>query len=381
MLKYIVKLNSFVWKAILIASFSSFLVACSDDVGTDTVYIEGHSSGTGGDAGDAGAGGGGDGDPVHIPGSGTTDGNVERKDTHYARDITIKGYKAYVADGHKGLLVFSIDSTTGNLTSKIGKFKASVSPSTHDVAISSDGTKAYIADYTSLRVLDVSDLSSRITELGSIVTPGHADGVVLSPDGNTVYVADKTSVTSYNVNNPANITVNSTYSTNTPHNHCYGLDISVDGNTIYAAVSRKGLVALNASDLSEVGVLDTHYAHRVNVYGTTAYVGDGHAGLKIINVSNPSNMSLIGSFNTPDSAFGVAVSGTKAYVADHHNGLVIVNINDPANPTINSTPVAPTTDPHGRRGRTARSYGVAISGGNAYVATAYDGIYKVPLAQ
>jgi hypothetical protein len=40
------------------------------------------------------------------------------------------------------------------------------------------------------------------------------------------------------------------------------------------------------------------------------------AGLRVIDVSNPSNPREVGFFDTPGYAYGVYVSGNYAYVAD-----------------------------------------------------------------
>ena len=47
------------------------------------------------------------------------------------------------------------------------------------------------------------------------------------------------------------------------------------------------------------------------------------------------NLTSVGSYYDADSyTFAVAISGNYAYVADGDNGLVIINITDPANPTL-----------------------------------------------
>jgi hypothetical protein len=58
-------------------------------------------------------------------------------------------------------------------------------------------------------------------------------------------------------------------------------------------------------------------------------VADGNSGLLIFNLSNPASPTLLGSYNTPGSANGVAVSGTIAYVADYALGLQIIDVSNP----------------------------------------------------
>jgi LVIVD repeat len=44
-----------------------------------------------------------------------------------------------------------------------------------------------------------------------------------------------------------------------------------------------------------------------------------------IDVSNPANPVLLGSYDTPSDATGITVSGAVAYVADHGSGLQIID--------------------------------------------------------
>ena len=71
----------------------------------------------------------------------------------------------------------------------------------------------------------------------------------------------------------------------------------------------------------------------VSVVGGIAYVAANVAGLQLINVSNPTNPSLLGSFNTAGNAYGVSVVGSIAYVADDF-GLQLINVSNPTNPSL-----------------------------------------------
>jgi len=79
-------------------------------------------------------------------------------------------------------------------------------------------------------------------------------------------------------------------------------------------------------------------------------------GLAIVDVSDPANPALAGSYDTPDYAVGVYVSGDYAYVADWHSGLHIIDVSDPAN-----------LAPAGSYDALTDTFGVFISGGYVYV--------------
>jgi hypothetical protein len=56
----------------------------------------------------------------------------------------------------------------------------------------------------------------------------------------------------------------------------------------------------------------------VTVIGNKAYVAEYGAGLQIIDVANPQNPAIIGSYASQPYAFNVEVSGNNAYVIDGH---------------------------------------------------------------
>ena len=108
----------------------------------------------------------------------------------------------------------------------------------------------------------------------------------------------------------------------------------------------------------EVGYYDTPgNAHGVAVANNYAYVADGGAGLRIIDVSNPSNPFEVGYYDTPSAAGGVAVANSYAYVADYLAGLRIIDVSNPRNPFEVGYYDTP-----------GYAYGVALANNYAYVA-------------
>jgi len=91
----------------------------------------------------------------------------------------------------------------------------------------------------------------------------------------------------------------------------------------------------HASAPREIGAYDTPgYAYSVRTAGRHAYVADGEAGLRIINVSDPSAPQEIGHYVPPQGDVrGVDVVGSYAYVAaGYAGGLRVVDISDPKKP-------------------------------------------------
>jgi len=106
------------------------------------------------------------------------------------------------------------------------------------------------------------------------------------------------------------------------------------------------------------GAVDTlGSAQAVDVVGDIAYVADGDAGLLIFDISDPSAMVLLGSFDTAgfarDVLFKNALFGGKVvYVADGSNGLVVVDVDDPSAPA-----------PSGSYATVGQAYGLSYHGG------------------
>jgi hypothetical protein len=129
-------------------------------------------------------------------------------------------------------------------------------------------------------------------------------------------------------------------------------------------------------NLVEVGYYDTPgIAYDVYVSGQYAYVADGKEGLRIIDISNPSNPREVGFYKTLYTACGVYVSGQYAYVAYGdvgwtwaHGGLYIIDISTPSNPVrVGFYP-------------TDWSWDVYVSGQYAYV-TSKTGLHKIDISE
>lgn len=95
---------------------------------------------------------------------------------------------------------------------------------------------------------------------------------------------------------------------------------------------------------------------RILLSGTTAYVSDGSAGMKIFNVSG-NTPTLTGTYDSSGTVYDTVVSGSYAYLSDGSSGLRIVNIATPSSPSLTATYNTPGT-----------AYATRLYGNNAYVA-------------
>jgi uncharacterized protein (TIGR03437 family) len=143
--------------------------------------------------------------------------------------------------------------------------------------------------------------------------------------------------------------------------------VAVAGRLAYVAAGGAGLRVVDVSDPTrptEVGAFDTRgYSEGIAVVGTTVYLADGPYGLRIFDVSNPKSPKEVGSAYVMNYAFEVAVSGRYAYIAAGGAGLLVADVSDPARPVEVSTLDAP-----------GYAYGVAAAGSTVYVADGWEGL-------
>lgn len=131
-------------------------------------------------------------------------------------------------------------------------------------------------------------------------------------------------------------------------------------NTVYVA-SSEPLVPISS-------LVTTGTAQNVVVSGAgdnLAYVADGDAGLKIIDVSDPLSPVLIDSVSTRGFAADVFLSGNYAFVADGDSGLAVIDV---SNPGAKSSSLIGTLDIPG--GYVAD---VSVQGDYAYLAVSTAG--------
>lgn len=156
----------------------------------------------------------------------------------------------------------------------------------------------------------------------------------------------------------------------------FAFDVEVEGTVAYIADFASGLQIVDISDPTDptvLGTINSCTAMGVGLSGSFAYVADLNKRLCVIDVSDPANPMLVGSAAVPGNGFEVAISGTTAYIANSaggvpESGLHIVDVSDPANPTV--------------LGGVAIDFAVdvALSGSIAYVASFDTGLVAVDVS-
>ena len=66
--------------------------------------------------------------------------------------------------------------------------------------------------------------------------------------------------------------------------------------------------------------------------GNLCFLATGSEGLIILDVTTPAEPRLLGTYDTPGSAFDVKVEDNYAYVGEGGYGFIILDISDPTQP-------------------------------------------------
>jgi len=126
-------------------------------------------------------------------------------------------------------------------------------------------------------------------------------------------------------------------------------DYKIVGNIMYCAVNN-GIMIMDYTDAAAPQMLSylqmEDAAGQIEIQGEYAYVMARTAGMRIINISNPSEPFETGSFRLGNSAqgWGIAVQANFAYLAYGMDGFRIVDISNPSSPAETGAFFLPESD-------------------------------------
>ena len=150
--------------------------------------------------------------------------------------------------------------------------------------------------------------------------------------------------------------------------NAYGVAIS--GDYAYVVDVDEGLIILNIEDPTNPTLAGSYGGSGfldITLSGNYAYVATNE-GLVILNITDPSNPEFVGDYDVSGGAYGVAISGNYAYVASEYEGLVILDIEDPSNPEF-----------VGNYYNDVGTHTVTISGNHAFVGEIEHGLVIVDI--
>jgi YVTN family beta-propeller protein len=228
------------------------------------------------------------------------------------------------------------------------------------IAISRDGSKAYISNYGNNTVMVIATATNSIV---ATVQVGHGpDGIAITPDGSRAYVANY----SDNTVSVIDTATNSVTATVTVGRDPYGVTITPDGKKAYVADVYNAAVSVidTATNTvkATVNVGAAPYALAASPVGSKVYVANFNSNS--VSVIDTSTNTVVSTIAVGASPYGVAITpdGSKACVTNYHDNTV--SIIDTATNTVSAT-CAVGTGP----------IGVAITpdGSQAFVANSLDG--------
>ena len=124
------------------------------------------------------------------------------------------------------------------------------------------------------------------------------------------------------------------------------VDVKIINDTLFVLDAFHGLVTYNVSDPahpSQLGYFSDSntFVHSVVVADEYAYLSDYDDGLEIIDISDPSNLQIIGRYKpdigSPATSIDAYFSNDLVFLASQSRGLEIINCSNPTNPSIIGT--------------------------------------------
>ena len=284
-------------------------------------------------------------------------GSSERFKDHI-KAIWINGFYAYVAAGTAGMYI--IDISNPLFPSVVGQFSA---PNAQDIQV--EGNYAFLADST-LKVIRVNNPASPVLVKdsginakkislygGYIYTDGSGGFCVLDKTNllniqiiscfgasgpiqdfvladQYAYLALNDGLQILNIADPASIqSISLTIG-------YYPRAIALSGNNLYLAAGGQ-LIAYNVSSAAQPVEVGKHTTNSIEAFDLVisehrAYIAGERRGLRIIDVSDPTNLWTVGAYHTLGGIADIQVVNDYMYVTSRGGEFWVIDISDPAMP-------------------------------------------------
>lgn len=248
----------------------------------------------------------------------------------YINDIAVSGSFAFGANGGQGVRAFDISNPqTPVETAVSGSF-----PVNHDIDIS--GSHAYInGSAQGIGIFDISNPTNPVFETSHKFTYSVFD---LDAVGNYLYVANYFGgLQIMDVSNPSSpaVTGNVAFP-----NRKVIYDVACDGQYAYVSGSagyglpfsvidvRNPSAPVKIAEIAELTSISDLY-----ISGSYVYAACYRDGLRVIDVNDPGNPVVVGSYQNEDfTPWELVVKGNYIFACGWEKGFYVVDVNDPANP-------------------------------------------------
>lgn len=275
-------------------------------------------------------------------------------------DVAAAGDYAFVADGQLGLTVIDISNPTRPTHLR----SVWIASNAHHVRLA--GEFAYVTGSRFIKVMDISNPTHPIVagELDFGFTATHSGIEFAGGFGFMGSQGDGFRVLSFE--DPTTPRLVATVETSGT-----ARATAISGNTAFVANGRAGLMVVDITDPTapvHLTDLDTPgSANDVVVAGEYAFVADWEEQLQVIDVSNPGDPEPVLHWNEGgESVIALALHQEYLYLGRGGLGIDILNIRDPRNPVL-----------AGSFHTEGESYNVAVSGDHAYLADSKTGLHVI----
>ena len=247
----------------------------------------------------------------------------------WANDVFVAEHYAYVADYDSCFKILDIS----NLSSPI---VAANYGSWGYLGVYVSGYHAFLAKTMSVEIIDVSDPTNPAL-VWSDTTWGLRRAITVRDNYAYItlfYFWDSSDLQIFDVSDPTNPILAGDCDLGSG----FAKAICLSGDYAYVASEREGLVIVNISNPYDPLVVGSYWAghgyYRLYVSADYAYLPAGDIGLEIVDISVPSNPTFVSLYDTDGSATDVGVLDNYAYIADGLSGLQIIDVIDPADPVF-----------------------------------------------
>ncbi|MCK9203273.1 MAG: T9SS type A sorting domain-containing protein [Bacteroidales bacterium] len=200
-------------------------------------------------------------------------------------------------------------------------------------------SRLYLCTYFSgFEIWDVSDYADPV-RLGRGATSGLPRGGIFA-SGNYVYVVTVANgVQVFDISNPAAPVNTGNCPLSTTN---FAWNSAKSGNNIFVAIGNGGLKIVDVSDPTNPKIAGSSSMISTGVWveGNYAYSVGYNFGIRILNISNLSNITQVGYKTIPGYPFRIKVIGNYAYIANASSsdgGINVVDISTPTSPQFLST--------------------------------------------
>ncbi len=251
----------------------------------------------------------------------------------YARRAHLNGDFLYVNSAVDGAM-YVINVADPSQPYQVSTFQANGNAS--DVQI--NGQAAYLMAYmdttnytTAIDISDPTNLSLiSALPLGG-VTPSDAAPRQAALRDNTLFVADEFGLRIFDVSDPANIRQYGQIQTDQNGNTCVG--VVLNGDYAYLAASGGGVRVIDISDVNDPKEVAPfgQVAGSLALQGDKLYIGTYGGGVQIASIgANGASLNMLGSFPSLGQVEDVAVSENELFVNEGLAGIQVLDVSNPA---------------------------------------------------